>query len=84
MSLALQASLMGLVSHAMAGFDYGAAIDAVGLPDGYSVEAMCAIGYSGSPETLPEDLRAIDTPNGRKPVAEVAFENRFPAPSPAL
>jgi nitroreductase len=79
MSLALQASLLGLVVHGMAGFDYGAAIDAVGLPDGYSIEAMCAVGYPGPAEVLPEDLRAIEKPNGRKTVAEVAFESRFPA-----
>ncbi len=79
MSLALQASLLGLTAHGMAGFDYGAAIDAVGLPDGYSVEAMCAIGYPGDAAVLPENLRALEKPNGRRPVSELFFENRFPA-----
>jgi nitroreductase len=83
MSLALQASLLGLVAHGMEGFDYGAAIDAVGLPDGYSVEAMCAIGYPGPAESLPEELRGMEKPNGRKAVSEVAFENRFPSESNA-
>ncbi|MEO7424758.1 MAG: nitroreductase family protein [Fibrobacteria bacterium] len=79
MSLALQASLLGLVAHGMAGFDYGAAIEVVGLPDGYSIEAMCALGHPGPAEALPEALRALEKPNGRKSVAEVAFEGRFPA-----
>lgn len=79
MSLALQAGMLGLVAHGMEGFDYGAAVEAVGLPDGYSVEAMCAIGHPGSPEALPEDLRAREKPSGRKVVAEVAFEGRFPS-----
>ncbi|MDB5103220.1 MAG: oxidoreductase [Fibrobacteres bacterium] len=79
MSLALQASLLGLVAHGMQGFDYGMAGELVGLPDGYSVEAMCAVGHPGSPEVLPEDLREKEKPNGRKPVAEVAFEGHFPA-----
>ncbi len=83
MSLSLQASLLGLVAHGMAGFDYGAAIAAVGLPDGYSIEAMCALGYPGPAEALPEVLRALEKPNGRKAVAEVAFEGRFPSQSAA-
>jgi hypothetical protein len=79
MSLCLQADLLGLIAHGMQGFDYGMAAEAVGLPDGYSVEAMCAIGHPGSPDVLPEDLRAGEKPNGRKPIAETAFEGRFPA-----
>ncbi len=79
MSLALQASLLGLVAHGMQGFDYGMAAETVGLPEGYTVEAMCAIGHPGSPDVLPEELRAVEKPNGRKPVADVAFEGRFPA-----
>jgi nitroreductase len=79
MSLALQANLLGLIAHGMEGFDYGKAADLVGLPDGYSVEAMCAIGYPGDPAALPEGLRAGETPNGRKPVSEVVFEGRITA-----
>jgi nitroreductase len=78
MSLALQASLMGLVAHGMAGFDYGAAGERIGLPDGYAVEAMCAIGYPGSLENLAEEFRDREKPSGRKPVSELAFEARFP------
>jgi nitroreductase len=81
MSLALQASLLGLIAHGMAGFDYGRAIEAVGLPDGYSVEAMCAIGRPAPAENLPEDLRGQEKPNGRKPVTETVFEGKFPASS---
>jgi nitroreductase len=80
MSLALQASLLGLVSHGMAGFDYGAAGELVGLPDGYAVEAMCALGHPGPIENLPEDFRAREVPSGRGPVSGFAFEARFPAP----
>jgi nitroreductase len=79
MSLALQGSMLGLVVHGMQGFDYGKALDAVGLPDGYSVEAMCALGYPAPPETLPENLRARETPSDRKRVEEFAFEARFPS-----
>ena len=78
MSLALQAGMLGLIAHGMEGFDYERAASEVGLPAGYSVEAMCAIGYPGAVETLSEDLRAMEKPNGRKPVAEIAFEGCFP------
>jgi nitroreductase len=78
MSLALQASLLGLIAHGMAGFDYGAAGELIGLPDGFAVEAMCAIGHPGPIENLAEELRGSERPNGRKPVSAFAFEARFP------
>lgn len=77
MSVALQAHMQGLVAHGMEGFDYGAAGEAVGLPDGYVVEAMCAIGHPGDPAALPEALRADERPKGRNPVGSFAFEGRF-------
>jgi nitroreductase len=82
MSLALQASLLGLVAHGMAGFDYGAAGALIRLPDGYAVEAMCAVGHPGPIENLPEEMRANEKPNGRKPVSAFAWEGRFPDPAP--
>ena len=78
MSLALQADMLGLVAHGMEGFDYGAAGALVGLPDGYAVEAMCVLGHPGLVETLSEDQRAREKPNGRKPVSELVSEARFP------
>lgn len=78
MNLALQASLQGLIAHGMAGFDYGAAGALIGLPDGHAIEAMCAIGHPGPVEKLAEELRAKETPSGRKRVAEFVSEARFP------
>lgn len=82
MSLALQASLLGLIAHGMAGFDYGAAGELAGVPDGYAVEAMCALGYPGPVANLPEELRAREVPSTRRPVSAFAFEARFPGASP--
>lgn len=81
MSLALQAHMQGLIAHGMEGFDYGAAGELVGLPDGYVVEAMCAIGHPAAPETLPEELRDQEKPKGRNPVGSFAFEARFTPPA---
>ena len=78
-SLALQGALQGYVVHGMQGFDYARAKTELGIPDGYAVEAMVAIGRPGKLEDLPEGLRARETPSGRKPLAETVFEGRFQA-----
>ena len=78
MALALQASARGLVAHAMQGFDYERAAELLELPDAYEVECMVAVGRPGQVEDLPEDLRERETPSGRKPVGDIAFEGRLP------
>jgi nitroreductase len=77
MSLALQASLLGLVAHGMAGFDYDRARVELGVPDDYAVEAMIALGHPGRVEDLPEQLQARESPSGRRPVRESLFEGTF-------
>jgi nitroreductase len=77
MSLAYQAWISGYVAHGMAGFDYGRARTELDVPDGFQVNAMCAIGRPGPLDTLPEALRARETPSPRKAVEEFAFEGRF-------
>jgi len=81
MSLALQAHALGLVTHAMGGVHHAQTYDVFGVPrDAYESMAAIAIGYPGDPADLPEDLRARETPNGRKPSAEVAMRGRYRAP----
>ncbi|MFP4522355.1 MAG: nitroreductase family protein [Fibrobacterota bacterium] len=77
-NLALQASSMNIVSHAMAGFDYNKAAETAGIPEDYSVEAMIAVGKPGDPENLPEDLRGAEKPSDRKAVSEISFKGKFP------
>ena len=74
MSLALQASQMGLVAHGMAGFDYDRAARELGVPDDFQVEAMCAIGKPGRVEDLPKELQDREKPSGRKRVEEFVME----------
>ena len=78
MSLALQASAMGLVAHGMAGFDYARARTALNVPDDYNIEAMIALGHPGKLEDLPEKYREREMPNGRKPVSELVLAGGFP------
>lgn len=77
-NLALQGAQLGLVVHGMAGFDQDKARRDLHVPEHYSVCAMAAIGRHGDPAELPEQLRKMDVPNGRKPIAEWAFEGPFP------
>jgi len=76
-NLALQASLMGLVAHGMAGFDYAAAKNVLRVPDDYEVMAMVAVGKPGEKEDLPAYLIEREIPSGRKSVDEFAFEGGF-------
>ena len=76
-NLALQGCAMGLVVHGMMGFDADRARTALAVPDDYAVEAMVAIGHPGDPGELPEALRSIETPSGRKPVGELTREGPF-------
>jgi nitroreductase len=76
-NLALQGAAMGLVVHAMAGFDRVEARRALEIPDDHEIEAMVAAGRPGDPADLPPELRARERPSGRKPVSEFAREGRF-------
>lgn len=76
-NLMLQGTAMGLVVHAMAGFDQDAARKALKIPDDYSVEAMFAVGHPGDPAELPEELREREEPSDRKPLSEIICEGPF-------
>lgn len=78
-NLALQAASMGLIAHGMAGFNASKARASLAIPDDYETCAMIAVGKPGDTDNLAENLRGGETPNGRKPVAEIAFEGKFPA-----
>jgi len=77
LSLALQGTISGLVVHGMEGFDYDKAKKDLKIPDGYTVEAMIAIGKPGKKESLPAELQEKEVPSDRKKVAEFAFEGVF-------
>lgn len=76
-NLALQATNMGFISHAMGGFDKNIAKEKLEVSDEYTVEIMIAIGKPGKIEDLPEDLRTREKPSGRKNLEELVFEGNF-------
>jgi nitroreductase len=71
--LALQATRLGLSTHAMAGFDPVRAGEITGAGEQYKVEVAVAIGRRGDASTLPEALAAREAPSPRRSVAEIAF-----------
>jgi nitroreductase len=76
-NLALQATMLGLVTHGMQGFDYDRARAELNIPDGFRVEAMVAVGRPGDPARLPERLREREAPSGRKPLSQIVGEGPF-------
>jgi nitroreductase len=76
-NLALQGSLKGYVVHGMQGFDYDRARTSLNIPDGFTVEAMAAIGIPGSKEDLPEYLRTRESPSDRRKLTETVYEGPF-------
>ncbi|MBL0927970.1 MAG: nitroreductase family protein [Phycisphaerales bacterium] len=77
-NFALQGAQLGLVVHAMAGFDWARAPGVLRVPAGYAPAAMIAVGRPGRVENLPEPLRSRELPSPRKKIAEFAFEGPFP------
>jgi len=77
MSLALQASMLGLVAHCMEGFDYQKARKDLNIPDEYDVLAMAAIGWPGKKEDLPAELQEREVVSDRKLLSEIVFEGLF-------
>jgi nitroreductase len=77
-NLVTQAVDLGLVTHQMAGFDAEKAREALSIPEGYQPLAMIALGYPGTPDGLPDDLRERElAPRSRKPLEEFVFEGQW-------
>lgn len=76
-SLAVQTMKLGLYAHGMEGMSREKAMEVLGVPEGYRVEAAVAIGRLADRDTLPEDIRKNEVPSKRRPLSEVAFEGSF-------
>ncbi|MFG1283027.1 nitroreductase family protein [Xanthobacter autotrophicus] len=78
-NLGLQATRLGWHAHGIGGFDVERARVELKVPDDFEVQAVIAIGRRGDKSILPENFHGGETPNGRRPVKETAFEGAFPA-----
>ncbi len=77
MSLALQAHELGLVAHAMGGFDRAALTATLAVPASVRIDCVIALGKLGDPASLSEAMRGNERPNGRRPLTELVMRGRF-------
>ena len=68
---------MGIVAHAMAGFDFAKARTVLNVPDVYDVAAMFALGRPGDPDQLPPNYREMEVPSQRRPIRKSVAEGQF-------
>lgn len=74
MALVLQATDMDLATHQMAGFSLEKAREAFNITEDFEPGSMIAIGYPGSAEELPDDLREREeAPRVRKDSDEMLW-----------
>jgi nitroreductase len=77
-NLALQATIAGWHAHGIGGFDVERTRQELGIPSGFAINAVIAIGRRGDKGLIPETFHAGETPNGRRPISELAFPGKFP------
>lgn len=75
--LALQASLAGWHTRAIAGYDKERARVLFHVPEDYKLEILIALGRLGDEATLPPQLREREIPSLRRSLAELVAEDRF-------
>jgi nitroreductase len=76
--LTFQASVGGLVVHQMAGFDVDKARSEFSIPSGHEPVAVAALGYPGSPDSLPDKLRQKELAmRKRKSLKDFVFERAW-------
>jgi nitroreductase len=81
-TLSLEATARGLSVHQMAGILPDKARELYQIPADVRPVTALAIGYVGSPDSLPERYRPRDlSPRQRKPVSELVFGGQWGAPA---
>ena len=80
-SMAFQATALGLIVHQMGGYDAAKARAAFAVPEEYTPMAMIAVGYQASPDILDEETKAKELrARSRKPISELFFEGGWGRP----
>lgn len=77
-NFALQAHLLGYITHGMVGFDMDRARAELHIPADCRVEQMFAVGRQGEKSALPEMFQGMEAPNARVPLAQTVFEAEMP------
>ena len=75
MAMTIQATMLGLYTHLMAGIHIDAAHQLTSLdPEKGKIICGFVIGRRGNPNSLPDFLRQREHPNSRKPLSELVFK----------
>lgn len=78
--LTLQATMLGLGVHQMAGFSSDKARELFGIPEGFEPVTAIAVGYPDAPDTLEEPYLSRETaPRSRHPLADLVFKDAWGA-----
>jgi Nitroreductase family len=74
--ISLEATIRGLHTHGMAGFDSEKLVTSISVPNDFEAVACWALGYRGDPETLNEQQKQMElSPRNRKALAEIVFSD---------
>jgi len=80
-SLCLQATSMGLVTHQMGGFDGEKTRAAFGIPEQIEMMSMLAVGYVADADTLSDELKERElAPRKRRPLGELFYDGVWNQP----
>ncbi|MDB9496535.1 nitroreductase family protein [Spirulina major CS-329] len=85
-NLAIQATALDLITHAMGGFDPDRARALYQIPSGYDPVTAIAVGYQGELRQLPtEQLQQREAaPRSRKPLTDFVFTGQWNQTAPWL
>jgi nitroreductase len=74
----IAATAQGLYTHQMGGFDATKAVELFQIPHGYQAMTVIAVGFLGSPDTLPDGLEERNPlERTRKPIDQVVFNDKW-------
>lgn len=76
-SLAFQAHQSGWRTRAIGGFNREVAPEVLGVPEGFQVEILIAVGKQADKSVLPEDFHEREQPTLRRPVERFIAEGIF-------
>ncbi len=81
-NLAIQATVLGLSLHQMAGILPDRIRELYEVPQGFEPVTALALGYAGDPALLPDELRQREqAPRVRKPITEMVYSLKWGQPS---
>jgi nitroreductase len=80
-SLCLQATSMGLMTHQMGGFDGEKARDMFSIPEQYQMMSMLSVGYAADVDSLSEELKERElAPRKRRVLSELFYDGVWNKP----